>query len=253
MGGAVSPAEPPKSALGTPKWRRPNPRLIKIHRSYSIDEAARLLRAHKNTVRTWIKQGLPIIDRRRPTLIHGADLSAFLKNRRNRAKQPCPPGYMYCFKCRSPQKPAARMADYLPITPTSGNLRGLCPHCGTLMHRRASFAKLNIIGAELDISFPQAVSRIIALAPARGSQREVVVFFHGLGSDALKTWTSAGDVLEVWPKWLAEDIEGLAIWLVRYEAPVSRWRGTAMHLIDRASNVLHLILAKPRVPISRPW
>src|SRR5215471_15431674 len=99
MGGAaVSSAEPPKSALGIPKWRRPNPRLIKIHRSYSIYEAAQLLRAHKNTIRTWIKQGLPIIDRRRPTLIYGADLSAFLKNRRNRAKQPCPPGHMYCFK-----------------------------------------------------------------------------------------------------------------------------------------------------------
>jgi excisionase family DNA binding protein len=75
----MSAAEALKSALGTPKWRRPNPRLIKIHRSYSIDEAARLLHAHKNTIRSWIKQGLPIIDRRRPTLIHGADLSAFLK------------------------------------------------------------------------------------------------------------------------------------------------------------------------------
>ena len=28
---------------------------------------------------------------------------------------------MYCFKCRSPKKPAAGMADYLPISTTSGN------------------------------------------------------------------------------------------------------------------------------------
>jgi pimeloyl-ACP methyl ester carboxylesterase len=49
----------------------------------------------------------------------------------------------------------------------------------------------------------------------------------------------------VWPKWLADDIEGLAVWLVEYEAPVARWRGTAMHLTDRASNVLHSILVNP--------
>ena len=67
---------------------------------------------------------------------------------------------MYCLKCRSPKQPAAGMADYLPITDTSGNLRALCPDCGTFMHRRAAFAKLNIVGAGLDIAFPQAVSRI---------------------------------------------------------------------------------------------
>jgi hypothetical protein len=87
------------------------------------------------------------------------------------------------------------------------------------------------------------MSRLIELAHARGSKREAVIFLHGLGGDPLGTWTSEGDV--PWPKWLAEDIEGLAVWSVRYEAPVSRWRGTAMHLIDRASNVLHLILVNP--------
>ena len=156
----MSPAVPPKWAPGAPKWGRPNPSLIKIHRSYSIDEAARILRIHKNTVRAWIKQGLPIIDRRRPTLIHGVDLAAFLKNRRKKAKRPCPPGHMYCFKCRSPQKPAAGMADYMPVTATTGNLRALCQDCGTLMHRRVTRAKLDIIGANLEIAFPQAVPRI---------------------------------------------------------------------------------------------
>jgi excisionase family DNA binding protein len=151
---------PPRTSRLTPTRRRPNPRLVKIHRNYSVDEAARVLGTHKNTIRTWLKQGLPTIDQRRPTLIHGVDLSAFVKNRRNRAKRPCPPGHMYCFKCRSPKKPAADMADYLPITATSGNLRALCPDCGTFMHRRAAFAKLNMVGANLDIAFPQAVSRI---------------------------------------------------------------------------------------------
>lgn len=52
------------------------------------------------------------------------------------------------------------MADYLPITDTSGNLRALCPDCGTFMHRRAAFANLKVVGADLDIAFPQAKSRL---------------------------------------------------------------------------------------------
>jgi Helix-turn-helix domain len=140
--------------------RHPNPRLVKIHRSYTVEEVARNLRKHKNTVRAWIKQGLRPIDGRRPTLIHGLELVSFLQNRRMSGKQPCPPGHMYCLKCRSPKQPAAGMADYLPISAISGNLRALCPDCGKFMHRRASLAKLTIVGAGLDIAFPQAVSRI---------------------------------------------------------------------------------------------
>jgi hypothetical protein len=39
-------------------YRHPNPRLAKIHHSYSVEDLARLFRVHKNTVRSWCKQGL---------------------------------------------------------------------------------------------------------------------------------------------------------------------------------------------------
>ena len=144
----------------SPMGRHPNPRLVKIHRSYTVEETARVLGKHKNTVRAWIKLGLQPIDRRRPTLIHGLELLRFVKNRRITSKRPCPAGHMFCLKCRAPRQPAAGMTDYLPISETSGNLRALCSKCGTLMHRRASLANLNIVGAGLDIVFPQGVSRI---------------------------------------------------------------------------------------------
>src|SRR3712207_6974167 len=41
-----------------------------------------------------------------------------------------------------------------------------------------------------------------------------------------------------WPVWLAEDVEGLAVYTLAYEAPASNWLGTAMALQDRAVNVL---------------
>lgn len=140
--------------------RRLNPRLVKIHRNYTVEEAARLLGTHKNTIRTWIKQGLPAIDRQRPTLIHGLDLSEYLAKRRKRVRQTCPPDHVFCVKCRVPKIPAGNMADYLPLTPTSGNLRGICPDCDTLIYRRASLAKLDVSAPRLEIAFPQDQPRI---------------------------------------------------------------------------------------------
>jgi hypothetical protein len=66
--------------------RHPNPRLAKIHRSYSVDELARLFNVHKNTVRNWFKQGLEAIDGLRPTVARGDEVRRFLGERRTRAK-----------------------------------------------------------------------------------------------------------------------------------------------------------------------
>jgi hypothetical protein len=46
--------------------RRPNPRLAKIHRSYTVEESATLFGVHRNTVREWVRRGLPTSDRKRP-------------------------------------------------------------------------------------------------------------------------------------------------------------------------------------------
>lgn len=91
--------------------RRINPRLIKLHRSYSAEEAARALGAHKNSVRGWIKKGLPVVDHSLPVLILGHELHTYLEGKRKAAKRPCPPGTLYCFKCRQPRPPAMGMVE----------------------------------------------------------------------------------------------------------------------------------------------
>lgn len=119
-----------------------------------------LFGVHKNTVRAWLKCGLKQIDNRRPILIQGCQLSSFLYARRNRARQRCRPGQFYCVRCRAPKSSAARLADYLPITPNSGNLRGICIDCGTRMYRRVSLQKLATAVADLQVTLPLAQQRI---------------------------------------------------------------------------------------------
>ena len=140
--------------------RRPNYRLVKIHRSYTVEEAARLFGVHKNTVRAWVKAGLPTCDSRRPTLILGRDLRAFLQERRTKNKRPCKPGEIYCVRCRAPKRPAGDMADYQPITASLGNLIGICPDCNGMIYRRASSTKLTEIQGNLDITFTEAERRV---------------------------------------------------------------------------------------------
>ena len=140
--------------------RHPNPRLAKIHRNYTVDEVATLFGIHKNTVREWVKRGLPTNDDRRPMLILGRDLVAFLTARRAKNKRTCQPGEIYCLRCRAPRAPAGDMVDYVPVTATLGNLVAICSTCETMMYRRVSLAKLEQVRGNLDITMPQALEHI---------------------------------------------------------------------------------------------
>lgn len=140
--------------------RRANPRRVKIHRSYSVEEVALLLEVHKNTVREWLRRGLPALNERRPLLILGRDLTAFLAQRRQANKRPCQPGEIYCVRCRQPQPPAGAMADYLPLTATSGNLVGICPVCDSMIYRRVSYARLEEVQGNLAVRLSGALEDI---------------------------------------------------------------------------------------------
>jgi len=144
--------------------RRFNPRRVKIHRSYTVGEVARMLQAHKNTVRAWLRDGLKPIDQRRPVLIQGGQLASYVDARRKRRRQPCRPGEFYCFRCRMPKAPAAGLADYLPVTPSSGNLTARCSDCGTRMYRRVALRKLGAVAGALEVALPQAQQRLTECA-----------------------------------------------------------------------------------------
>ena len=144
----------------TRRNRRLDRRRVKALRSYTIDEVARTLKVHRNTVRHWIKAGLRVIDDKRPILMLGSDLAEYLLRRREARRQPCRAGQMFCLKCRKPQEPAGRMADFVASSATSGALIGICPACNRLMYRRVSAARLSEVAGALDVHLTRAQPRI---------------------------------------------------------------------------------------------
>ena len=140
--------------------RRRNPRLAKIHRNYTVEEIASLYGVYKNTVRQWVKKGLPVLDKKRPMLFHGMDLRRFLEEQRSKNKKSCKPGEIYCVKCREPRFPVGMEADYQRLTETQGNLIGLCPSCEILIYRRVSLAKLARSRGELILTMPEGLKHL---------------------------------------------------------------------------------------------
>lgn len=140
--------------------RRANPNAVKMHRSYSISELAQRLGVHKNTIANWQRQGLTPIDTKRPLLFQGAAVREFLTKRCASRKRPCPPGTVYCFRCREPRRPALGMVEYVAHSSEAGNLHAMCGICETLMHRRARRSALGAVMPGLDIKITQASPRL---------------------------------------------------------------------------------------------
>jgi excisionase family DNA binding protein len=140
--------------------RRHNFRRVKIHRSYTISEAALLLGVHKHTIIRWIAAGLPLVVKKRPFLIHGSDLHAYLAAQQPR-KQPCRAGEIYCLPCHAPKRPAGDRVDYFPNTATKGLLRGACPNCNRPIYRLANFATLASVCGDLSVTHQPPRQRLV--------------------------------------------------------------------------------------------
>jgi hypothetical protein len=141
--------------------RHPNPRRVKIHRPYTVEQLAAALNLHKNTIRRWTKDGLRPIDDRRPKIFRGAEVSAFLRARRNAAKRRCGPGEFYCLPCRTPKPPAGLVADLYIKHPTVGWLEAICPTCGRMLYRRVNPTRIAMIQGNIDVTVRQVEARIV--------------------------------------------------------------------------------------------
>jgi len=140
--------------------KRLNPNLAKIHRGYLVEEIANLFSVHKNTVRSWVKNGLPTNDDKRPMLILGSELRLFLQSKRKINKRKCKPFELYCLRCRRPQIPLGNMVDYEPSSDHLGCLIGICPTCNSIINKYSSITQLELIKDELEVTFTKALKHI---------------------------------------------------------------------------------------------
>jgi hypothetical protein len=140
--------------------RHPNPRRVKIHRPYTVEQLAAVLTVHKNTIRRWTKDGLRPIDDRRPSMFRGADAIAFLYSKRQAAKRRCAPGEIYCLPCRVPKSPAGLVADLYIKCSTVGWLEAICPTCSRMLYRRVNPTRIDLVRGNLEIAVRQGETRI---------------------------------------------------------------------------------------------
>jgi hypothetical protein len=131
-----------------------------LHRIYSVVELAVCCGVHKNTVRNWQAKGLEPVSDWRPMLFDGATVRAFLIKLNASRKHPCPPGTLYCLKCRQPRAPAMGMVEVTAQKATTGNLSAICEVCGSRMHRRTRLAAIPAIMANLAVKIREAGPRI---------------------------------------------------------------------------------------------
>ncbi|MCW5716921.1 MAG: helix-turn-helix domain-containing protein [Bauldia sp.] len=131
-------------AVATPKGgRRHALGSIRPTATYSVGQITLLLRVHPNTVRGWIRDGLPVIDGEYPTLIHGSALVSFLRDLKARQKRACGPGEFYCFGCHAPQAPATGSVKFVPRNAKQLMITATCPVCGTLLNRAGAVQRLH--------------------------------------------------------------------------------------------------------------
>jgi helix-turn-helix protein len=140
-----------KPSKGRARPRRHALNRIKTGISYDVAEVAKLFAVHRNTVRQWLREGLKTIDDRRPLLIHGAALKAFLAKRQQARKHLCRLDEFFCFKCRAPRTPYGAMADVAQHTAKIAKLTAICAVCETEMHRTIRRADLGKLASMLDL------------------------------------------------------------------------------------------------------
>jgi len=137
-----------------------NPNLVKINRSYTFEELATVFGVHKNTVSTWIKNGLPCLKDRRPFLILGDDARDYIKDQRKRKKQKCKSNELFCMRCKAPTQPAENIVEYISLSVTKGCLKGFCARCGCVINKFTSYGSLEGYSALFELIKPKELEHI---------------------------------------------------------------------------------------------
>ena len=131
-----------------------NLRLIRQTMPYSIQEVADLYHLHPNAVRRWLRDGLKVVEQKRPYLIHGGDLIDFLQMRQEGRKRPSEPGQMYCCSCRASRYPTPGSTTVAHLNAKQVIVQGRCELCGTRMQQFGAAKRLDQLALEFAATSP---------------------------------------------------------------------------------------------------
>ena len=109
---------------------------------YTVEDICNLFSSrhlHAQTVRKWIKNGLPVIDGSKPALIYGDDLKDFLGKVNDNNHLSLNFDEFYCFSCKEAHIPLGRKV-YVEQNGSFIKVKGLCPKKHTIMNRSYKLA-----------------------------------------------------------------------------------------------------------------
>lgn len=120
------------------KKRKPDFRRIGPSRTYSIPEFADAVQRNPATVRSWIRQGMPILDGLKPVVIDGTQAKNWLKQKWAQRKQPTNLAQAHCMRCRKSRPFAEGSRSLGWNTDKVLTVSGECALCGCRMNKFAS-------------------------------------------------------------------------------------------------------------------
>lgn len=122
--------------------KRANPMAVKAALTYDINEAAKALGKTPATIRSWIKDGLPVMSSRKPYLISGEAIRSYLRAKYKAAKRPLGPDDFFCPGCGGARQPVEMAATVWPTHNKTVLLKGVCNRCGGTCTRMISKSRL---------------------------------------------------------------------------------------------------------------
>ena len=124
-----------------PMAKRFSTRKLSKNRHYTYDDASYVLGVGKKTLRAWRASGLPVIADKRPYLILGEDLIAFLKARQHPTRKPALDEFR-CFQCRALKHAAHGIVMFDQFEGNKGRLEAECETCGNTCFKFFSATRL---------------------------------------------------------------------------------------------------------------
>lgn len=145
--------------MSRPPANRPR---LRVHRSYTVDEAAAAMGRNKATIRRWIAVGRIVpVDDGRPALLSGRDLAAIAVGGPRKAHRSCRADEAYCLRCRDVRPMAFAEAEIVSSNASGVNLRALCATCATVMHKRAALSALPDLARTVTLAAPPHLQHLV--------------------------------------------------------------------------------------------